>query len=764
MTIAPDAEPDAEAAAARGGSFLRRAHPAAWRHARWVAPARVLACLVAVVCVTALVGAATLRATVLERGYYQGVLDEERAYDRLYDEVLVDPRSRPFTRSLLARLPVPESVVTANLKTVLPTTTVRQLTDEQIVALVGYFRGDSGTLGVSVDLRPVLGNVGELAQVYLGELASGHRGPPEADVSQAAARLDRALEKVAAGREPGGLPEVRLSDAAVEKVSSALLSRVPSGERASLRPQIEGALASGDTGTALAAAGPYLPGGKSGSGQERSRRALLRMVEGGRWNVVRDLEGAGVDTRALASARDVTRFTEGPAQTLAVGAGTLAVAFLWMSGPPARRTRRLRTVGWMLTAGGAVPAVVFWAARWWGGELLWRAPDTWPSSLAALTADLQSNALAALTSAGLASAAVPLAAGALLVTATYVRERHLAVRKALRALTRRRRTRLLRVSCAAVATSIVLGTVIAPAAAGEPEKTYCNGSARLCDLRYDQAAYLTTHNAMSSTADRFISPLQDGDIETQLDDGARALLVDTHLWERSDQVAERLRISDFAPGMREKVTEFIDRSGPARPGLWLCHAVCRAGAVPLVDTLREIRAWLDRHPGEVVTLIVQNGISGERTASAFRKAGLRDRLFTPDDDPGTPWPTLGEMVADDKRLVVFSEGSGGPANWYRGFYRYGMETPYDFSDPGSMNCAANRGGNGKRLFLLNHFVTDGGGSRLDAGRLNAKDSVLDRVRRCGADRGRRVNFVAVDYANLGDARGAVAAVNAARSP
>ncbi|NLU75954.1 hypothetical protein HCC61_25435 [Streptomyces sp. HNM0575] len=747
--------------------ILRRVRPAAWRHARWVRPVRVLACVVAVLCVTALVGAATLRATVLERGYYQAALDDERAYDRLYDEVLVDPGSRPVTRSLLSRLPVPEPVVTANLKTVLPPATVRQLTDEQIAALVGYFRGDSDALGVSVNLRPVLANVGELAHVYLGELASGeragHRIPPEAEVSAALARVDKALDSVAAGRKPEGLPKVELSDRDAGKVTSVLLSRVPAKERAPLRPQVEGALEAGDTGTALAAVGPYLPGGKADGGAAKSRRELLRMADGGRWNVVRDLKGSGVDTAALDSARDATRLMQGLVQTLAVAVGLLALVFLWISGPPGRRTRRLRTTGWILAAGGALPAVAFWVVRWRAGALLWQPPASWPASLSGLVEDLERNALTALTAAGLSAAAVPFAIGALLVVASFVRERHRAVRTALRALTRRTRTRLVGCSAAAVATAVVLGVVLAPAAAGQPERTYCNGSARLCHLRYDQAAYLTTHNSMSSTADRFISPLQDGDITTQLDDGARALLVDTHTWERSDQVAERLKVSDLAPGMRRKVADVIDRTGPARPGLWLCHATCRAGALPLVGTLREIRTWMDQHPSEVVTLVVQNGISGEQTASAFRKAGLKHLLYTPDRDPGTPWPTLGEMVDDNKRLVVFSEGSGGPAPWYRGFYRYGMETPYDFRDPRSMSCAPNRGGTGKRLFLLNHFITDAGGSRLDAGEVNSKDLVLDRARRCGIQRGHPVNFVAVDFANLGDARGAVAAINAARA-
>jgi hypothetical protein len=40
--------------------------------------------------------------------------------------------------------------------------------------------------------------------------------------------------------------------------------------------------------------------------------------------------------------------------------------------------------------------------------------------------------------------------------------------------------------------------------------------------------------------------------------------------------------------------------------------------------------------------------------------------------------------------------------------------------------------------------------------------VLDRVHDCERQRGRPVNFVAVDYLTIGDARGAVDALNAER--
>jgi hypothetical protein len=134
----------------------------------------------------------------------------------------------------------------------------------------------------------------------------------------------------------------------------------------------------------------------------------------------------------------------------------------------------------------------------------------------------------------------------------------------------------------------------------------------------------------------------------------------------------------------------------------------------------------------------------------------------PDADPAKPWPTLGEMIDSGRRLVVFAEKADGPAPWYRNFYRYGMETPFSFRSPDQMSCVPHRGGDDKRLFLLNHFITNNGGSRIDAGEVNARRYVLDRAHRCERERGRPVNFVAVDYATIGDAQGAVDALNEER--
>lgn len=728
-----------------------------WRAARWIRWGRVLAAVLTVLCVVVLVGSGTIRGTALSRGFYQGVLDDEHAYDRLYDEVLVDPDAQPVTKSLLARLPVPESVVTANLKTVLPPTTVRELTDEQVAALLDYLRGDSDSLHLSVDLTPLLVNLSGLGEVYLSSLVSGTEGQNEAQLDSALKKLDAALDDLAAGHKPD-LPRVDLGDKAAKEAAGLLLAGVPESERPSLRPQVEAALAVGDVATALAAVGPHLPGTTAGSGGERARQDLLKIADGGRWDIAKDLQNAGADFEALKSARDTTHLVLGPAQTSAAVVWLASVVFLWLTGPR-RRVRRLRDLGALLSVGGALAGLVFLLLRWRARAWVWTPPDSWPTSLATLVTDLERTGIRSLTEGGLLASLVPLAAGLPLLAFSFVWERRAAGRK----LAPRTRQLLVGGLGLVLTTLIVLGPTLLPTVAQGTDRTYCNGSAAMCDLRYDQGAYLATHNAMSSTAQQFISPLQDADITTQLDNGARALLIDTHTWERRDEIAQRLKLSEFAPDTQRQVSGLIDKASPAKPGLWLCHALCRAGAVPFVESLREVGNWLDKHPGEVVTLIIEDGISGKQTASAFRKAGVEDLLYTPDSDPDAKWPTLGKMVEDDKRLVVFAEHSEGPAPWYRNFYRYGMETPYAFSEPGQMSCVPNRGGDDKRLFLMNHFITHGGGSRIDAGEVNAEDFVLKRAHRCESERGRPVNFVAVDFANLGTARAAVDALNKSRT-
>ncbi|MDQ0694028.1 hypothetical protein [Streptomyces sp. W4I9-2] len=709
----------------------------------------VLAFLLAVLCVTTVALTATVRSTVASPGFYQAVLDEESAYDRLYGEVLVDPEISPVTRDLLAHLPVPEALVTSNIKVVLPPTTVRALTDQQIEAVTGYLRGDRDELRLTVDLAPVLENLADLARVYFGDLVAHIQGRDQPDFERFTADLATALDALKEGRAPN-LPRLPLTEDQADRAADALLAAVPEQERTALRPEIEVALGEGDVSTALAAtAAAALSDGS------RSADANLRTtLQDGTWDLTGTLTTAGTDLTALERARDAIRLLT-LLQTLALTLALAALATLWFTGPAAP-ARRLMRLGQTLACAGVLTAAAVLLARLVTGGRLLATPSSWAPSVTALVDDLQRNAVNQAVATGLSTALTALVGGVLLTGVGWA----LLVRPGRMPTPT---PTAVRTTAAGVACAALAGVLLVPPVFGPSAPRQCLGSSRLCELRYDEAAYLTSHNAMSTTADRFIGPLQDPDITTQLNTGVRALQLDTYRWESPQDIVARLDSPEFTPEQRRLISGAVDKVNPPREGLWLCHGVCRAGAIELVPALEDIGDWLRAHPTEIVTLIVQDDISPEDTEEAFHAAGLDDLLHTPSEDPDAPWPTLEEMIDSGRRLVVFAEKADGPAPWYRNFYRYGMETPFAFRSPSEMTCAPHRGGTGKQLFLLNHFITNAGGSRLDAGRVNARDWVLERTRACEVERGSPVTFIAVDYTTVGDALGAVNELNSRRT-
>ncbi len=268
----------------------------------------------------------------------------------------------------------------------------------------------------------------------------------------------------------------------------------------------------------------------------------------------------------------------------------------------------------------------------------------------------------------------------------------------------------------------------APPVARDPATvTVCNGSASLCDRRYDRVVYPTAHNAMSNADDGWYVPNQQHSISQALRDGVRALMLDTH-----------------------------DYRGEA----YLCHTDCRLGRRPLADAMCSVRAFLDTHPDEVVTLLFQSAISAEETAAGLARGGL-SRYVGAQPAPGGQWPTLRELIASGRRLVVFTETGGSSPPWYLPLYQHSWETTYAFRTPSEMNCDGGRGSPRNSLFILNHFLDDPVAGPDLAAEINYAPQLLGRARRCMAATGHLPNFVAVDFYDIGDLFSVVDALNGA---
>jgi len=276
-----------------------------------------------------------------------------------------------------------------------------------------------------------------------------------------------------------------------------------------------------------------------------------------------------------------------------------------------------------------------------------------------------------------------------------------------------------------LALAVLLATGCGPGEAVPPE-TICNGSAELCGVSFDQLVLAATHNSMANAEDGWTLPDQQFGLARQLDDGIRGMLLDTKVWNGD---------------------------------LYLCHNDCVLGSILLVEALEILRDFLADNPGEVMTLIFQDDISPEQTASAFAAAGLDEFVYT---HPGGSWPTLAEMVAANTRLLVTAEFSGPPPAWYHHAWDLFQDTHYAFEDIESMHCEPYRGSADNPLFLMNHWIVGPLGLSIesDAEQANQAEVLWAQIERCRELRGIRPNLLAVDFYGVGDLIEVVAELNA----
>ena len=786
---------------------------------RWASGrVRLLAVVVvAAVCWPLATALLTVRLTVQRPGFYESALDRSDAYERVYTEILTDPRVTDVTNQLLAGLSVDESVVSDNLRVVVPPSALRGVATSLAGQVSGYLAGENIPPRATIDLRPVLANVSELADSYLaGAVArAGHYQVD--DVSAVIVGVLDALSAVARGQPPRSLPAVSLTPDQADAVARAVEGALPAAERGRLDAPLRAALVAGDLTAAVAIAGPPLF-----RGDERSIAGLRARLGGGTQldlggtvapRLSPELRGGvgglhqvgsfGVVALAgglialmmatiVAAARPAgpTRSGEadgarsgnagsggdgsggggsgnarsgnarwggaaaGSAGAEPAGAGSAGADPVPPSPPSPRRARLV--VAALAAAGASAFAVGLALTLVIGNPLagLSGPGSPLPPSAARLIGDIGGNLIGETRRTWLwLAAAPPLVALALVATG--------AVLTGFVRSSQRRRRLLVTAGTSLAGLSALWIVVPTPVAS---TVTTCNGASALCRRAYPDVTYAAAHNAMASTDARFFGATQDLDMIGQLDAGVRALLIDVHLWTPPAELASFL--AGLPPAQRDALRPWISAAASHRDGLWLCHDACQLGALPLVGQLEKIRAWLAENPSEVVTLIIQDGAPAPEVMSAFQAAGLGRYLATPPAKRAGSWPTLGQMIESGHRLVVFAESADVPGTWYRNVFRYTLDTPFDVSSP-SFGCALGRvagekgAGSAPMMILANHWVTRTAGSRAAAVTTNQAGSLLAQVQACERDQGRRPTFIAVNFTSIGDLVPTVEQINLA---
>ena len=341
------------------------------------------------------------------------------------------------------------------------------------------------------------------------------------------------------------------------------------------------------------------------------------------------------------------------------------------------------------------------------------------------------------------------------------------------ATVRRRTFRRTIVAVVAGLAVLVVAVVVLTAGPGPRDKAVaslsngCNGSPALCSHRLNEVVFAGTHNSFSAADDPgwFIAN-QRHDIAQQLQDGIRLFLIDPH-WgiEGADgrvktdfqaegrdrnKVVKALPPETLAAAERLAGRVGIRSSGEGQKQVFLCHTVCELGATKMVDSLNDIREFLDQNPGEVVILFIEPYVSPEDIERVFKEAGDLDQQAAV-LDRNAPLPTLGQLVRENKRLIVFTEhDADGSVPWYLDGFSFIQDTPLGVTKPEELSCKLNRGTPDSPLLMLNQWADLFPPRRAANVPFQTRKELLTHAHECARKRGLPVNMIAVDHYDVGD--------------
>jgi hypothetical protein len=711
--------------------------------------------------VTVLTGVVVVRQQLVRERFYQRALVRNDVYGRVYTEVLTDPELTVVAERLIGNVhgglvdPAAARIFTTNaLHLVLPPSRLQLAVEQFLTAVLAYIRGDTAHLGGDVDVQAVVANVQAAAVEYTRSALAAERPQTTSTLASYRNAVHDFTAKLTAGNIPDSIP-LPVDKLPVADVTAVLRAAVGPRIAEPVAALIDGSVSSGDARDALITAiTPRVTNVASAAALAVSR-ALGR---GDEFDVVGELARHADTTQArIASSLDPARRAVswfGP-WTAVLG---FALVFAGIGGllfvHRGHWVRALALVAGALVIGGVAVNLIWFVARHGINPPLHPATaaghGTWnlPAGLRHVVRDVEGTLAGELQGAVWRVSLIPLAFAAAIAVAL--------------AVVRLRRERPVRAGVAAVAAVGAVAILVGVLVRGHNNVRACDGHAELCNRPYDKVVQAATHNAMSSPDVVQIWPEQDLTIRQQLDLGVRTLLIDVHYW---PAITSPEQLTRLEPALPPQAARLVMSVAPDRfrshPGLFLCHVLCALGGVPLSDGLAQVRSFLADNPDDVVTLIIEDEVTRADLVRALTNAGLVNDAYS--HEPRQGWPTLGELIDRNQRLVVFAENSGPPPTWYQSAFDEIADTPFGFPKPSDMTCVANRGTPDAPLFLINHWVSGPAPDRSTALTVNQTDTVVTRARRCARERQRSPTFIAVDFANLGGVLQAVDILNGVKS-
>ncbi len=268
------------------------------------------------------------------------------------------------------------------------------------------------------------------------------------------------------------------------------------------------------------------------------------------------------------------------------------------------------------------------------------------------------------------------------------------------------------------------------------------------EKRLHDVTFLTAHNAHVASGDAWwIAPNQSLGLRGQLDAGARGIMLDTHVYWHEPYLCHTNDSScGWAPG--------IHYGNPRKSLQW---------------ALETIVTFLRANRNEIVTVFLEDYVAAHDLKAVLdRTAGLNELLFRADafGVKQNGWPTVSDVVAQNKRLLMFSDRSDREYFGVMSGHDYTVENYWSLGGSGNdTDCRSrwddvplNREESGfRRLFVMNQFRDIP--SRIGAGADNGTKLRWRANEVCAAAARRKANFLAVDFVEVGNPRALVEELN-----
>lgn len=327
------------------------------------------------------------------------------------------------------------------------------------------------------------------------------------------------------------------------------------------------------------------------------------------------------------------------------------------------------------------------------------------------------------------------------------------------------------------------------------------------DRRYNKISHIKVHNATSTTQKTawwFIPNLvadQNNSVDQQLADGMRAFKIPVHPvtlgnkvypWithvlqnrEIEQYVAQGINYIPyvlrpfFAGSFENWVVSSLEKN------LWQLDLTNE----PVHTFLIKLKTFLDKNPHEIITIFLNvfdlNQMQ-KQLPEVFHTTAIDSYMLVQAIDQ--EWPTLRQIIASNKRLIVFSDEhiSGPGFNYYDDFFYtndYGFKTLEQLNADTAHSALTNKAWLRKvaaienpnennpdnTLFDLGHNITPGLASNPTVSyQAHAFNIVIDHVKRCNETlliKGNSIipNFISVDFydQNMNDLKRAVTQLNA----